>query len=225
MAKMMTTGAGGGQPDTAGGMQLTLAEVLATRISHDIAGALGTLAGSLELARDDAVMHDEALQLAHETANGLKNRLRLFRMAWGGGEATSGEELSEIVTNIPTPRRIHISLDGIKDSTAFNASQTQVLLNVLMLGVEALAGEGTVRAVRQGDCMRITLEGPNASWPAGFEAFLSSKDVAMRAAISQGPRPLLGPLTALIAHQTGIRLALSEGPRDQGAPVMVMPLH
>src|SRR5258708_36426818 len=76
---------------------LRLAELLASRLCHDLSGPINTLDGVLELARDDPLMQAEALGEASEAAAVLTRRLRVLRPAWGGaGERMAGQGLAGV---------------------------------------------------------------------------------------------------------------------------------
>ncbi len=210
------------QPHAPDDLALTLAGTLAERLCHDLAGGLGTLLGTLELACDDPAMLPEALPLARQGASGLVRRLRLLRAAWGGGEAANTAQLRELAAGIPLGRRCTLSLEALPDAAEFTASQTQLLLNVLMLAVEALAGQGEVaaRQIADGEIV-IAIHGTRAAWPAGLATQLLDRNAALAHAIT-GPRHLQAPLTAMIAHHAGIRVTLLHGPQLEGAPPLLI---
>lgn len=68
-------------PSTAANDALRLAELLAARLCHELAGPIGALAGTLELAIEDA--DGAGFALALEQAAATAARLRLVRAAWG----------------------------------------------------------------------------------------------------------------------------------------------
>lgn len=210
------------QPQQATRLALALAAALATRLCHDLAGPLGTLMSTIELACDDATMQCEALTLAAQTSAILVGRLRLLRASWGGGEATNTAQLRALADAIPLARRCRLTLESLPIDRQFDEGQTQLLLNLLMLGVEALAGEGEVTAQpAQGGDLLITIHGPNAGWPAGFATQLRDPLAALEPA-SMGPRRLLGPLTALIAHQIDAKVTMLQSALPHSAPPLLV---
>jgi len=207
-------------------LALALAEVLATRLCHDLAGCLGTLMGALELANDDPSMLDEALPVAREAAEVLGARLRLIRTAWGRLDTPmSGAELRNLASGLPIGRRVTVELDGIALQRSFSPDAARLLLNLLMLGVESLAGEGVLAmAEMPGGEFVLGLSGPRAAWPSGFAAMLTDPQIALKAAADQGARHLQGPLVALIAHSSGRRVALLLAARAEAAPPLIVSL-
>ena len=207
-------------------LSLALAEALATMLCHDLAGAVGTLQGALELAAEDPAMLDEALPVAQEAATALSRRLRFMRAAWGaGGRRINVAELHELAGCLPTGRRVRVQLEALSPDRSFSPPATQLLLNLLKLGVESLAGEGVLSmGEAQGGEVMITLSGPRAAWPSGFAAFLTDSSAALRAAITQGPRQLQAPLAALIAHAGQLRVRLLLGAQTEAAPPLLVDL-
>ena len=205
---------------------LALAEALATRICHDLAGGLGTLIGALEMAGEDAGFAGEATSVAQDAATTLGNRLRFMRVAWGGGgEPIDAAAISELAAGLPCGRRVRVQLDALAPDRMFAADAARLLVNLLLVGVEGLAGEGSVEVAEAGggDVM-IVIQGPRAAWPAGFAAQFTDANLALHAASGGGPRLLQAPLTALIAHASGRRLSMLLGARTEGAAPLIADL-
>jgi histidine phosphotransferase ChpT len=161
-------------------LSLALAETLAGRLCHDLAGMVGTLMGAVELASEEPSMRDEALPMAVEAATALGDRLRLMRAAWGGeGFPMDGSDLRALATGLPRGRRVLVSLDGLAPTRNFPASTARLLLNLLILAVESLAGDGTVTLVDASDGrLVLSIDGPRAAWPSGFAGQLADAAVA-----------------------------------------------
>lgn len=189
--------------------QLSLAEALATRLCHDLSGVLGALGGALELAGDPDQV-DEALPFAQEAAETLIRRLRLFRAAWGpAADAMTMGEVCDIATGLPLTRRVRVELGAIGRDRRFRPASARLLLNLLMLGVESLGGEGTLHlAEAPGGDVILRITGPRAAWPTGFATQLADRSAAHLAIDAASPRDLQGPLTALLAHDGELRLAV-----------------
>jgi hypothetical protein len=129
---------------------------------------------------------------------------------------------AELADGARISRRVALDLSGIDTSMPFAASSGRVALNVVLLGIEALGGEGrlTMAGSPVGDLI-ATIEGPRAAWPAGFAACLADQDAAWQAV--QEPRTLQAPLTALIARRSGVRMSLlfPMGPGAGPAPLLL----
>ncbi|HEY0421346.1 MAG TPA: histidine phosphotransferase family protein, partial [Acetobacteraceae bacterium] len=154
---------------------LRLAELLTTRLCHDLAGPINTLTGALELAAEDAEAAGEALPLAEDAAMSLARRLKLVRMAWGGGGAAqSAADLRELAAGLQGSK-LRLDFDGLVPDAVFPPAVARVVLNVLLLGAECLRMGGTLRLAGdpEGD-MIVTIDGPRAAWPPGFAALLAN---------------------------------------------------
>ena len=90
------------------GDPLRLAELLCARMSHDLGGTIGTLAGALELTDDPAVAA-EALALANQAAAELRQRLELQRASLGpDGAPLDLAALRDLAQGLPHARRCTI---------------------------------------------------------------------------------------------------------------------
>ncbi len=185
---------------------LRLAELVCARMSHDLSGAIGTLAGALELAEDPAVAA-EALSLAIQAAIELRQRLELQRATWG---PTAGPldlaALRSLAHGLPHAARCTIDFSALPDNTIFSPPFVRVLLNLLFLADDALNGGGEVTLAGSGTDLIVAIAGPRAAWPAGLAGCLASEAGAWAAL--HDARSLQAPLTALLARAHGLRLSL-----------------
>ena len=186
---------------------LLLAELIAARTSHDLSGVIGTLAGALELAVEEADSHDEAVTLAADAAGELRQRLRLLRAAWGPAASPLGlDELRALTDGLPAARRVAVDLSGLAADTVFPPATARIVLNLLMLAGESLPARGEVALAGTPADLVFSIAGPRAAWPAGFASCLTSETAAW-AAVTDA-RTLLAPYTALLARALGLRLSL-----------------
>jgi len=203
-----------------------LATALATRLCHDLAGTLGSLMGALEMAKDDPDLHGEALSLAHDATSTLSARLRLTRIAWGAlADPISTAELTDLAAGLPRGRRMRLHLDGLTSGRRFAPDAARLLLNLLMLALESLAGAGdlTISDTPNGDTV-LTISGPRAAWPHDFARQLANADIALDAIADLDARSLQGPLTALIAHASGRHVSLLLSPQAEQPPPLLATL-
>lgn len=205
-------------------LALALAETLAERLCHDLAGMVGTLMGAVELATDDPSMRDEALPMASEAAVMLGHRLRLMRAAWGSvGFSMDGRDLVALAAGLPSGRRVRVVLDGVQPGRRFTASTARLLLNLLILAVEALGGEGTVSlSGGQEGSLALSIDGPRAAWPSSLADQIADPAMALQASTSCQPRQLQAPLTALIAQSGQDRILLLPGAGRHDAALLMI---
>jgi histidine phosphotransferase ChpT len=203
---------------------LTLAQTLAARLCHDMAGIVGTLSGTLELAEHDAANAPESLAVARDAAAALQARLILLRAAFGASEQKlGGAELRDLLRGHPLGRRVALRLERMVPDRLWPGPAARLLLCLAMLGVESLAGEGEVAMQEESDgTVLLVLSGPRAIWPAGFASHVTDPATALEHAADQGPRGVLGPLVALLAQSAGARIRLLIGPHPETAPPLLI---
>ena len=198
---------------------LELASALCARFCHDLSSPLGTLAGTLELAGEDEEHAEEALSIAREAAGAMVGRLQLLRAAWAGdGGPMDRARLQELAAGLPG--RVRADLDGLADLT-FDGATARVLLNLLLLGAEALPAGGCVAlAGDPASGVIVTVAGPSVAWHAGLGPILL--DPAARH--PSEPRTVQMPLTARLAHAAGLRLSflLAGSPGPHSAPQLLL---
>ncbi|HTW68721.1 MAG TPA: histidine phosphotransferase family protein [Acetobacteraceae bacterium] len=183
-----------------------LAELLCARISHDLGGMIGTLAGALELT-DDPSVAAEALALARQAAAELRQHLQLQRASWGPATAPlTLPGMRSLMEGQPIARRCHLDFAGLPEDTVFSPSFGRAVLNLLLLAMEALNGTGTVTLTGSGTDLIIAIAGARAAWPAGLAACLATEQTAW--ATVRDPTTLQMPLTVLLARALGLHLSL-----------------
>ncbi len=210
--------------------RLRLAELVTTRLCHDLSGPLGTLMGALEMLVDEPEAAEEALSLAGDVSTIMAGRLRLLRAAWSGGAPALDLEEFRRLAEVLATRRLRLDLGGLVPGATFSPAATRVVLNVLLLAADCVNGTGAVRVVGDPSAeVIVTLEGPRAAWPAGFAAVLADPTKAWQTVQdSQGveaSRGLQAPLTALIAAQCRARLSLLMATGTETVPPMLVSLR
>jgi histidine phosphotransferase ChpT len=198
---------------------LRLTELLCARMSHDLSGTIGTLAGALEML-DDPSIAAEALALANQAAAELRRRLELQRAAWGPtGSRLDLAALRRLAEGLPHAKRCTIDFTTLPEDTVFAPPFARVTLNLLLLAADALNGSGEVRLVGSGTDLIVAIAGTRAAWPGGLAGCLASEAGAWAAV--QDARALQAPLTALLARSLGLRLTMlmSAGPGSPAPPL------
>lgn len=191
------------------------AEALGARLCHDFAGPLGTLAGAVELLAEADGRDGEALDEAGRTARELTARLRLLRAAWGGGcgDLDRGD-IAALLPGLAASGRVSVSLSGLHRH--YPGPFARVLLNLLLLAVEAVPRGGTV-ALTDAPCGGVLarIEGPRAAWPPALAALLARDDPAPPAVPE--PRDVQAPLLVALARRAGLRLSRVEADAGSGS--------
>jgi histidine phosphotransferase ChpT len=199
---------------------LRLADLICTRLCHDLSGLLGTLDGTLDLAASGDDPDGEALALARDTAAELVLRLRFLRAAWGeAGEELTLDALRALLPGMPRAERVAVDLTALPPDTVLPPPVARVVLNLLLLGAECLPSGGCILLAGSAEDLFLRIVGPAAAWPHGMVACLAD-EAAARAAL-RSPRALQMPLTVLLAHASGLRLSLlmETGPAQEAPPL------
>jgi len=214
----------GGDSRVDGAVAVRLAGLLAARLCHDLSGPLGGLGAALGEAAGDR----SALLLAQDAALVLRQRLALFRAAWGGaGARLRRAALRDLAGGLPNAARLSLELDDLAERPEFAPAAARVLLSALLLAAESLPGGGMLAlAGDPGGVVLLTIAGPRAAWPVGLGAMLADADAAW-AALGElsgpaGLRVLPAPLLALLAQDAGVRAALLLAPAAEAAPPLLL---
>jgi len=128
-----------------------LAEMLATRLCHDLTGPIGAVNNGAEFLGDEGFdMQNEAVQLILSSAHEAVNRLMFYRQAYGKagdtGEASLGEK-KELVTNFFSATKVKIDWpDSHTEASGVSVSQkfARLLLNLTVIGGGSLIRGGTL---------------------------------------------------------------------------------
>jgi histidine phosphotransferase ChpT len=197
-----------------------LARTLCARLCHDLGGAVGTLAGTLDLAGEHG---GEMLALSQETATVLRQRLRLYTAAWGGpgGEADAAG-LAGLLEGAPAWPRVRFALDRLAPGTMLPAPVVPLALNAALLAAEALPRGGTVVLSGSAEVGLVAWpDGLGATWPAPLLPLLGGTPPGDT--VEGGPRRILGPLLLALAAEAGWEVSLGLASGDGVPPLTLMP--
>jgi histidine phosphotransferase ChpT len=181
---------------------LRLPAALAARICHDIAGPLGSLAGTLDMLAEDG--DPEALAIARESASILAARLRLLRAAWAEDVEVPGTRIMQaLVPGLPNAERLRVTLEL---DQAMAPALRRLGLNLLLLGSAALPRGGDIVLHGEAGALRLRVIGRNAAWPERLAACAAAGAAA--ASGWRDPRGLAVPMACLLAASQGLRIIL-----------------
>ncbi|MCC9624164.1 hypothetical protein LPB41_20995 [Thalassospira sp. MA62] len=142
-------------------LELSLIELISSRICHDLVGPVGAVNAGAELMGEDGVSDDEALALMRKSGLEAARRLQLFRLAFGRAgnnvdlgamrDAARQTYLAEGKVNLDWP---DLQIDPL---------QGRVVLNMVMLAREALPFGGDIKVTSESNKITVLAEGKRAA--------------------------------------------------------------
>jgi histidine phosphotransferase ChpT len=130
------------------GNQMRMAELLASRLCHDVVGPIGAVNNGMELLHDgDLDMADDALKLAAKSAQQAADLLQYYRLAYGLAGHRQGGDLKpmhDLAVRFFTHHKASLDWSANAMPTGLPESAGKLILNMLLLAGEALPRGGTV---------------------------------------------------------------------------------
>ncbi len=150
-------------PDGMDDDALHLAELLCTRLCHDLAGPVGGAAAGVELLGEEGGLPDDVAGLLGASVDAAGRHLRRLRAALGrGGPATAAAELRAlaegfVATGGGQAPRLEWR-DDAADNPLWGQTHGKLVLNLVLAGRDVLPLGGTLAvAVRRAAPWRVTL--------------------------------------------------------------------
>lgn len=148
--------------------EIKLAEMLCTRLCHDLTGPIGAVNNGAEFLNEEGFdMQNEAMQLVLSSAHEAVNRLQFYRQAYGRvndhGEASLSEKRALAEAFFSATKLKLDWPDSHADAAGVSISQkmSRLLLNLLIVMAGSLIRGGTiaVRVSENGDAREIGITG------------------------------------------------------------------
>jgi histidine phosphotransferase ChpT len=193
-------------------IDLRVAELLTSRLCHDLVGPIGAVGNGLELLGDEEFgMADDAMKLTTSSARQASNILQFFRLAYGMAGARVGPDyaqLRDLSAALLEPSRTKLDWTAVQAPAGAPDGLAKVLLNMVALGHEALPRGGRLKvaiASAPGSVeARVTAEGQDAHLRpeslAGLQDNVNLDEMT--------PRGVHGYFTRLVAKRLGGDLVL-----------------
>lgn len=195
-----------------------VAQLLASRICHDLAGGVSALSTGAELLTEEGgAPAEEALALISMSAEQTAHRLQFLRLAFGQGGGEDGR-----VALGDVRRAVHDYLGGTRTSLMWEAPETRIpleagklLVNLCSVGVDCLPRGGvlgvevTVIEGRLG--FAVSAQGSGAR----LDETLSRALQADAPADALTPRTVHGHFAALLARELGAELEVVQAGEEE----------
>lgn len=130
-------------------IDMRVAELLASRLCHDLVGPIGAVNNGMELLEDeDLGMSDDAIQLSASSARQAANLLQFYRLAYGMAGARIGDDLDnlrELATGFLASSKTTLDWTTVRQPAGETPDGLgKLLLNVIVFGEECLPRGGTL---------------------------------------------------------------------------------
>ena len=161
----------------------TLSALLCARICHDLISPVGALGTAIEMLDDEssADMHEDAMALVRTSSRQAAAKLKFLRLAFGAAGSAPGV--------IPTSEVMKLTNDMFADakpdlvwnidSDGIDKDHARIILNLIMLAIQAAPRGGTVTVSHhtQGEGANFVLvsEGPKARLDASVAKAIAGK--------------------------------------------------
>lgn len=199
-------------------IDMRVAELLASRLCHDLVGPIGAVNNGMELMEDEELgMSDDALGLAAKSARQAASILQFYRLAYGMAGGRVGDDLSdlqELAAGFLASSKTALDWTIRQPPADTPDGLGKLLLNMIGLAEEALPRGGTLSV--------SLLEGP-----AGLDASVTATGagakireesrpaLADEVAIEElTPRNVQGYFTRLLAQRMGSDLTIDSPGSD-----------
>ena len=193
-------------------IDMRVAELLASRLCHDLVGPIGAVNNGLELIEDEGPsMLDEALKLTASSAQQAANILQYFRLAYGmAGDRVGGDlsELHDLVANYLGSGKIGLNWSVETGSAGISSGLGKLVLNMVALAAEGLPKGGTldVEAGPSSTALQVSVTATGPGAKLREEIVLGLQPDAPVADLT--PRSVQGYFTRILAHRSGTELTV-----------------
>ena len=161
----------------------SLSSLLCARICHDLISPVGALGTAIEILDDPANvdMHDDALDLVRTSSRQASAKLKFLRIALGAAGSAPGVIPTAEVTKLSNEMFADAKPELIWeiDSDGIDKNRARILLNLIMLAIQAAPRGGTVTVTRRGngEGAEFTLisQGPKARLDAAVAKAIAGK--------------------------------------------------
>ena len=130
-------------------IDMRVAELLASRLCHDLVGPIGAVNNGMELLEDeDLGMSEDAIQLSAKSARQAANILQYYRLAYGMAGGRIGDDLGglrDLAIGFLASSKTTLDWTAVEQPAGdLPEGLGKLLLNVIVLGEECLPRGGTL---------------------------------------------------------------------------------
>ncbi len=177
-------------------IDIRIVQLLISRMCHDLAGPIGAVNNGVELATDlSGPIDSEVLELIGQSARQATVDLEFMRLAFGFGGGSAGTYVADaerLCRSVIANDRIKVVWHRDIGSSDVNKDAAKLLVNLVIVGRQALRGRGTVdvflTALSDAFEIEVIADGPGAGLDPEYRKALGgfANLPAMTPATSQG---------------------------------------
>jgi histidine phosphotransferase ChpT len=174
-------------------VDLRVAQLLCSRLCHDLIGPVGAINTGFELLEDEAGLPEGATGLVVRSAREVSRRLAFYRIAFGlgGGDALKPDTARAVLTDFLVDSRVDLDWPADPEpETRFPGTAVKLLLNLALVARESLPRGGVLSirltAAAEGVGLALGASGTGAKLREEIEIVLGSsmavEDLSARSA-------------------------------------------
>lgn len=190
-----------------------VAELLASRLCHDLVSPIGAVVNGMELIEEvGGDFSEEALELSARSARQASQRLQFYRVAFGWGGGRTDKNLADtrrLIEGVLEHGRVSMVWDTSPALDGHQPDRTVVklVLGLVALGQEALPRGGTIHVC-------VAQDAPRFDITIRAEGAVARLETAHLAAIATDADPELLDTRTVTAYLTGRLVADQNGSID-----------
>ncbi|HVJ51990.1 MAG TPA: histidine phosphotransferase family protein [Aliidongia sp.] len=195
-----------------GGIDLRIAELLASRLCHELVSPVGAISNGLEIMEDEPDFASDAGALIADSARQAACRLQFYRVAYGSTATIADAIARDATMELFAQSKIRCRWAD----TALPAGWQKLACNLMLLASEALPRGGELRLESDGQGISIVAMGEGARFAETVPALIDR----MPDAEEITPRTVQTVFTASLARRLGGSLQLREGMANEVALIV-----
>jgi len=195
-------------------IDLRVAELLTSRLCHDLVGPVGAVNNGIELMEDEGFgMADDALVLAANSAEQASSLLQFYRLAYGMAGVRQGNDfgpIRELAEGFLSHSKSQLDWPAGSAPDGLPEGAGKLLLNMVALAAEALPRGGTVGVALAQGARGAELEVKAVGADAGLRDDAKAGVMPDVTVAELTPRNVHGYFTRLLAQRVGGELEVEE---------------
>jgi histidine phosphotransferase ChpT len=190
-------------------ISLDFANLLCSRLCHDLLSPVGSISNGLELLADeeDPALRKQYMDLLADSAQASADKLKFFRLAFGAaggfGDVIATSESRTAIEGLVRGNG-KVAFGWIVDAPGLGRAATRILLNLGLIALDALVRGGRLDICVEQDEVVVRAEGPRLVLDPEVRATLQGTAGAPSA------RTIGAVLACTVAEQDGRQLMIGE---------------